>query len=115
LHLSAGGHAIAWTRDPVDLYAIHLDVPAGVASIDVDFVYLGANDGNYSSARLSTPNLLSLTWNKVLLTPKVADYATQQIAPSLTLPAPIGSMRPRSTHCRTAVPKSRSRPSPRSC
>ena len=86
LHLSAGGHAIAWTRDPVDLYAIHLDVPAGVASIDVDFVYLGANDGNYSSARLSTPNLLSLTWNKVLLTPKVADYATQQIAPSLTLP-----------------------------
>jgi len=86
LHLSTAGHPIAWTRDPVDLYAIHLDVPAAVTSIDVDFVYLGANDGNYSSARLSTPNLLSLTWNKVILTPKVADYATQQIAASLTLP-----------------------------
>ncbi len=86
LHISIGGRPITWTRDPVDLYAIHLDVPAGATSIDVNFVYLGANAGNYSTARLSTPNLLSLTWNKVILTPKVADYASQQIAPSLTLP-----------------------------
>jgi len=86
LHVSAGGRPIGWTRDPVDMYAIRLDVPAGAASIDVSFVYLGANVGNYSTARLSTPNLLSLTWNKVILTPKVADYATQQIALSLTLP-----------------------------
>ncbi|HZO93766.1 MAG TPA: hypothetical protein VFB22_08335 [Candidatus Baltobacteraceae bacterium] len=86
IHISGGGHAIAWTRDPVDLYAFHLDVPAGVSSLDVDYLYLGANGGQYSNARLSTPNLLSLTWNKVILTPKVEDYHTQVIAPSLTLP-----------------------------
>jgi predicted metalloprotease with PDZ domain len=86
LRITAGGQPIAWTRDPVDLFSFHLNVPAGVSSLDVDFVYLGANGGNYSTARLSTPNLLSLTWNKVILTPKVEDYHTQQIAATLTLP-----------------------------
>jgi predicted metalloprotease with PDZ domain len=86
IQIHGGGQTIPWTRDLVDLYAFHLDVPAGVTSLDVDFLYLAANGGNYSSARTSTPNLLSLTWNKVILTPKVQDYADQIIAPSLTLP-----------------------------
>lgn len=86
IHIHAGGQELAWTRDLVDLYAFHLDVPTGVSSLSVDYEFLGANSGNYSSARLSTPNLLSLTWNKVIFTPKVADYADQTIAPSLTLP-----------------------------
>jgi predicted metalloprotease with PDZ domain len=86
IRIGARGKTVAWTRDPVDLFSFHVNVPAGVTSLDVDFVYLGAKGGNYSTARLSTPNLLSLTWNKVILTPKVDDYHTQQIAASLTLP-----------------------------
>lgn len=84
--VSANGKTIPWTRDLVDLYAFHLDVPQGVTSIAVDYDYLAANGGNYSSARTATPNLLSLTWNKVILTPKVQNYGTQTIAASLTLP-----------------------------
>ena len=84
--IRGNGQTIPWTRDPVDLYAFHLTVPSGVSALEVDYLYLGANGGNYSSARQATPNLLSLTWNKVILTPQVADYATQTIAPSLTLP-----------------------------
>lgn len=88
VHITAGGKTIAWSRDLVDMYAFNLVVPSGVTSLDVDFSYLGANTGNYSTARLSTPNLLSLTWNKVILTPKVQDYYTQQIAATVTLPGP---------------------------
>ncbi len=84
--LTASGKKLAWTRDLVDMYALHVDVPTGVSMLDADFVFLGANGGNYSDARLATPNLLSLTWNKLLLTPKVDDYGTQMIAPTLTLP-----------------------------
>ena len=84
--IHAGGQTIPWTRDLIDLYAFHLTVPAGVSALEVDFLYLGANGGNYSNTRLATTNLLSLTWNKVILTPQVADYADQTIAPSLTLP-----------------------------
>jgi predicted metalloprotease with PDZ domain len=86
VRIRAGGVTLPYTRDLVDAYAFHVTVPAGVASLDVDFVYLGSNGGNYSSARLSTPNLLSITWNKFILTPAVADYATQRIAPTIVLP-----------------------------
>ncbi|GAC1413085.1 MAG: M61 family metallopeptidase [Candidatus Velthaea sp.] len=86
LKIAARGQILAWTRDPVDLFAYHLDVPAGVSALEVDFTYLAANAGNYSSARTATPNLLSITWNKFVLTPRVEDYAAQTIVPSITLP-----------------------------
>jgi predicted metalloprotease with PDZ domain len=86
VRVTAGGKPVPYTRDLVDLYAFHVDVPAGTSTLDVDFVYLGAPGGNYSTARLSTPNLLSITWNKFILTPKVENYATQTIAPSIVLP-----------------------------
>src|SRR5471030_876182 len=69
LQIKAAGQTVPWTRDLVDLYAYHLTVPPGATSLDVDFVYLAANSGNYSSARTSTPNLLSVTWNKFILAP----------------------------------------------
>ena len=40
LAIKANGQAIAWMRDPVNIYAFHLTVPAGVARLDVDFQYL---------------------------------------------------------------------------
>lgn len=84
LLVRAGGATLPWARDPVDLYAFHVDVPAGATSIDVDFAYLG---GRNSDARLSTPNLFTLSWNKVALTPQAADYSKVVLAPSLRLPS----------------------------
>jgi len=85
--ISGGGVRLAWTRDLENMYAFHVTVPAGVTSLEVTFDYLGAQGGQYSSSRLATPNLLSLTWNKVLLTPHEDDYRTIEIAPTLTLPS----------------------------
>src|SRR5438105_15696424 len=39
LHVHAGSAEISWSRDRVDLFAFHVDVPAGAQSIDVDFDY----------------------------------------------------------------------------
>ncbi len=86
LAVSAGGAPLTWRRDPVDLYAFHVDVPAGVSSLDVSFDFLGSSVGQYSSARLASPTTMVLTWNKVLLAPYVADYRTLQVAPSIRLP-----------------------------
>ncbi|HEY0392915.1 MAG TPA: hypothetical protein VGD01_00335, partial [Candidatus Elarobacter sp.] len=33
LAIRAGGTTLRWTRDPVDLYAFHVDVPAGASSV----------------------------------------------------------------------------------
>jgi predicted metalloprotease with PDZ domain len=84
--ITAGTMRLRWERDLVDLYAIHVDVPPGTPTLDVSFDFLGASTGKYSSARLSSANILVLTWNKVLLVPAVDDYRTVEIAPSITLP-----------------------------
>ena len=40
LYIHAGGQKIEWKRDPVDVFAFHVDVPAGVSAVDVDFQFL---------------------------------------------------------------------------
>src|SRR5579883_3553205 len=37
LKITAGGRSIPWTRDRVNMYAFHVDVPAGVSSIEAVF------------------------------------------------------------------------------
>ncbi|HEV2738513.1 MAG TPA: PDZ domain-containing protein [Candidatus Elarobacter sp.] len=87
LAIRARGLTLSWRRDPVDLYAFHVDVPAGTTSLDVAFEYLGAQSGENSRARLSTPTIFTLAWNKVVLTPDAADYSRVTLAPSLRLPS----------------------------
>jgi predicted metalloprotease with PDZ domain len=87
LVISAGGQRLAWQRDVVDLDTFHVDVPAGITTLDVGFDYVGSSLEKYSAARLSTRNLLALTWNKVALTPRNDDYRTFSVTPSVTLPA----------------------------
>jgi predicted metalloprotease with PDZ domain len=86
LAVAANGTPLVWRRDPIDLYTFHVDVPAGVAALDVGFDFLGSSVGHYSSARLASPTMFVLTWNKVVLAPDVPDYRTLQIAPSIHLP-----------------------------
>jgi predicted metalloprotease with PDZ domain len=86
LAVRGNGTPLAWRRDPVDLYAFHLDVPPGANELEVTFDFYGAPVEHYSSARLGAPNMFALTWNKVVLTPDIADYRSLRIAPALHLP-----------------------------
>jgi predicted metalloprotease with PDZ domain len=86
LVIRADGQPLAWRRDVVELDSFHVEVPAGAASIEVTFDYVGSSLEKYSAARLSTRNLLALTWNKVSLTPRNGDYRTFSVTPSVTLP-----------------------------
>ncbi len=40
LVVKANGKTIPWVRDRVEVYAFHIQIPAGVNSLDVDFQYL---------------------------------------------------------------------------
>jgi predicted metalloprotease with PDZ domain len=84
LKLSANGKPLAWKRDKYNVYAFHLDVPAGVSTVDADFQYLSerADDADFEI----TDRMMSMEWSKVALYP--AGYYTRGItfAPSLTLP-----------------------------
>jgi predicted metalloprotease with PDZ domain len=85
LVISAGGKRIEWRRDPVDVYAFHLDVPAGVTALDLSFQFLSAVSTREGRVMM-TPDMLSLQWIDLVLYP--AGYFTRriQVAASVTLP-----------------------------
>jgi hypothetical protein len=59
LKFSAGGRSLPWRRDPVDVFAFHIDVPAGTASVEAQFQFLAPTD--VSQGRIvTTPEMLNL-------------------------------------------------------
>lgn len=86
LVIQAGGKTLGWRRDPVNVYAFHVDVPAGTSALDVRFQYLTPVQGAQGRI-VATPAMLNLQWNATVLYP--AGYYANQIAirPSITLPA----------------------------
>jgi predicted metalloprotease with PDZ domain len=76
LKVSAGSHSLPWQRDPVDVYAFHVDVPKGTSSIEAQFQFLAPTDINQGRI-VSTPDMLNLQWNAVVLYP--AGYYARQI------------------------------------
>ena len=86
LTVTANGQRIEWQRDTLDPYAFHLDIPAGVSSIDVAFQWLTQPDAANWRVTM-TPALVNLQWEKAILYP--AGYYSRQIqvAPTIVLPA----------------------------
>jgi len=87
MKFSASGKAVSWRRDLVDMFAIHLDVPAGANSLDVDLDFLlSAPATGFSAGASATASLDVLSWNQLLLYPK--GYAARDLifVPSLKLP-----------------------------
>ena len=88
LKISGGGKPIVWQRDLVDMYAFHLDVPAGVQSIDIALDFLSASTtAGFSSAASATPHLAVVTWNQLLVYPQGVKTDDLQVQASLRLPA----------------------------
>ena len=87
LIVTAGGKRIEWIRDPVQVYAYHLDVPAGVSALDVEFQYLSPTAGNQGRITAS-PDMVNLQWNTVVLYP--AGYFSRQIAVDASVKTPEG-------------------------
>ncbi len=87
LKLSASGAPIAWRRDPVEMYAFHVDVPSGASAIDVDLDYIAPPPGPSFTAGASTsPRLAVLSWNTVLLYPQTSNGDLLQYEPTLRIP-----------------------------
>jgi predicted metalloprotease with PDZ domain len=75
------GVRVDWTRDPVDMYAFHIDVPKGAHAITLDFQFLAA-----SNAHLLRPDMIELPWQRVLLYPAGWYVRDLPVAATLVLP-----------------------------
>ena len=87
LRATTGGREVHWKRDPLDMYAFHLEVPPGSTSVQVALDYLipmGTAGSTWGAS--ATPNLLVLNWNSVVLYPQGEDVSTIPYAARLQLP-----------------------------
>lgn len=90
LKTTAGGKAVAWKRDDVDPFAIHLTVPDGASAVTVtfDLVLQPSGTGGWLGSTLTaaSPKLAVLNWNEVLMYPKGATALDQPVRATLKLP-----------------------------
>jgi predicted metalloprotease with PDZ domain len=77
------GKRVPWVRDRVDMWAFHIDVPKGAATLELNFQYLAPV--RPQQGRISN-KIADVKWNSVLFYP--AGYFSRRIqfAPELRLP-----------------------------
>ncbi len=85
LAFTADDKPISWERDPLNVYAFHVSVPAGTKTLVATFQFLAPSTANQGRI-IMTDSLLNLQWNSVSLYP--AGYYTRRIPvqASVTLP-----------------------------
>ena len=88
LTLRANGATLAWRRDPLDMYAVTLTVPAGVTRLDIALdTGLATEAGVFSTGPTSSAQLAVLPWNELVLFPKGRDAGTLLTEASVRPPA----------------------------
>jgi predicted metalloprotease with PDZ domain len=85
--VSANGQALKWKRDPIEVYAFHVDVPQGVSAVDVEFQFLSATAPNQGRT-VMTPDMSSIQWLSLSMYP--AGYYVRQIPVQASVIVPAG-------------------------
>ncbi|HEY3128426.1 MAG TPA: M61 family peptidase [Acidobacteriota bacterium] len=88
LKLSAAGKPLSWTRDPVDMYAFHCEVPQDARAVEASLDFLATPSGPFTSGGSTTENLADINWNTVLLYPQ--GWTTNELIYRATLHLPSG-------------------------
>jgi predicted metalloprotease with PDZ domain len=89
LKFSANGQPVPWKRDDVEMYAIHVTVPAGASFLDAYLDYTSPEEGGiYTGGATASAKLAVVSWNALLLYP--AGYNVEKITYQATLRVPEG-------------------------
>jgi predicted metalloprotease with PDZ domain len=88
MEITANGQKLTWKRDPYEMYAITVTVPAGASTLDITLDSgLPADGGGFTSSPGSTERLAILSWNQFVMLPKGRDAATISSTGSVSIPA----------------------------
>jgi predicted metalloprotease with PDZ domain len=87
LVISANGQTLAWTRDTLQPYAFHVEVPQGAGAVEVEFQFLSPHSKDQGRV-VMTPEMLNLEWNAVSLYP--AGYYARRIMAEASATYPAG-------------------------
>jgi predicted metalloprotease with PDZ domain len=87
LEIVADGNRLRWHRDEVEVYAFHIDVPAGVTSVEATFQFVSPTSP--SQGRIAvTADMLNLQWNALVLYP--AGHFSRRIPVAAAVKLPEG-------------------------
>lgn len=87
LRMSAAGKEVSWRRDDFDMYAFHLEVPAGADTLEVKLDYLSpAETSGSRETPSSTAQIAMLNWYMVSLYPQGAKTENLTYVASLRVP-----------------------------
>ncbi|MPT48758.1 MAG: M61 family peptidase [Sphingobium sp.] len=87
ISFTAGGKKLGWKRDPLDVFAFHVDVPQGAREIVAEFQFLNPTVANQGRIAV-TDAMLNLQFEAVSLYP--AGYYTRRIPVQATVTYPQG-------------------------
>ena len=87
LKLSANGKPVEWTRDPVQVFAFHVNVPEGANTLEAEYQFLSPLEGNQGRITM-TDDMLGVQWPSVTLYP--AGYVARRINVQANLVLPAG-------------------------
>ncbi len=85
LTIAGNGQQIEWTRDSLNVYAFHIDVPEGVSTLTLRYQFLSPTARNQGRI-VMTPEMLNLQWEKMSLYPAGYYVRNIMVTPSVTLP-----------------------------
>ena len=85
LEIRAAGQIVPWRRDPVNVYAFHVDVPVGADALELSFQFVSPTQGNQGRVMV-TREMLNLQWEVALLYPAGHYSSRIRFAPSVQLP-----------------------------
>jgi predicted metalloprotease with PDZ domain len=83
---TANGRPLRWVRDKVDVFAFHLDVPAGATSVEARFQYLSPTAEDQGRI-VVTREMSNIQWVAVSLYPAGTFVRNIPVIASLTIPA----------------------------
>jgi len=85
LTIHGEGKRIEWLRDTIDPYAFHVEIPAGVEEIVVEFHWLTQPDSSNWRVVMASA-MLNLQWEKAVIYPAGYNHSRITFAPSIRLP-----------------------------
>jgi len=86
LKIQVNGQDIPWQRDPIDMYAFHVNVPQGAREVSVSLDTLTGNDSAGGGGAAASSQVLDLNWNQVVLYPTGVNSDDVRVAPRVRLP-----------------------------
>ncbi len=85
LKITSGGELLKWTRDPVEVYAFHVNISAATRSVTAEFQFLAPLKDTEGRINV-TPDMMNVQWEQVALYPAGHFTRAIKVKPSITLP-----------------------------